>query len=74
MLVPGLQARGADGRGDAGPQWPWGSAGEAVPAAMPEVRQGWDLEFQWAVAGRLAASTVTVGIRGYVRTNPFQSR
>jgi len=48
--------------------------GEALSAAMPKVRQGLDLEFQWAVAGRLAASTVTVGIRGYARTNPVQSR
>ena len=74
MLVPRMPMGGMDGRGNASAQWPWGSGSEALSAAMPEVRQGWDLEFQWAVAGRLAASTVTVGIRGYARTNPFQSR
>ena len=72
--MPGLPKNSRDGRGDTGPQWPWGPGSEALSAAMPKVRQGWDLEFQWAVAGRLAASTVTVGIRGYARTNPFQSR
>jgi len=35
-----------------------------MSSEMPEVRQGWDLEFQWAAAGRLAASTVTVAFEG----------
>ena len=50
MHLPGLQTCGVDGRGDAGAQWARGAAGEAVSAALSEVREHRYLEFHRAGA------------------------